>query len=62
MMIKPYIEKQREKLISLRRYFHMHPEVSMQEFHTAERIEEELDKLHIPHRRVGETGVLGGSS
>ena len=58
-MVKPYIEKQREKLISLRRYFHMHPEVSMQEFHTAERIEEELDKLHIPHRRVGETGVLG---
>lgn len=58
-MIKPYIEKQREKLILLRRHFHMHPEVSMQEYHTAKRIEEELDKLQIPHQRVGETGVLG---
>lgn len=58
-MLKPYIEKQREKLISLRRYFHMHPEASMQEYHTAARIEEELDKLQIPHQRIGETGVLG---
>lgn len=59
MAIKPYIEEQRENLIALRRYFHKYPEVSMQEYHTADKIEEELDKLHIPHRRVGETGVLG---
>lgn len=58
-MLQPYIEKQREKIISLRREFHKHPEVSMQEFRTAKRIEEELDSLGIPHRRVGETGVLG---
>ena len=58
-MLQPYIEKQREKIISLRRDFHKHPEVSMQEFRTAKRIEEELDSLGIPHRRVGETGVLG---
>ncbi|MGM9548922.1 MAG: M20/M25/M40 family metallo-hydrolase [Faecousia sp.] len=31
----------------------------MQEFRTARRIEEELDRLEIPHVRVGETGVLG---
>ena len=36
-----------------------HPELSMQEFRTAQRIEEELDRLGIPHTRVGETGVLG---
>lgn len=59
MEIKPYIEEQREYLIALRRHFHKYPEVSMQEYHTAERIEEELDKLQISHRRVGETGVLG---
>lgn len=59
MAVKPYIEEQREKLIQLRRYFHMHPEVSMKEYHTAEKIEEELDKLQIPHQRVGETGVYG---
>ncbi|MDE6608124.1 MAG: amidohydrolase, partial [Lachnospiraceae bacterium] len=58
-MIKPYIEEQRDKLISLRRYFHRYPEVSMKEYRTAEKIEEELDNLHIFHKRVGETGVLG---
>ncbi len=30
----------------------------MQEFRTAQRIEEELDWLGIPHTRVGETGVF----
>lgn len=59
MAIKPYIEEQRENLIALRRHFHKYPEVSMQEYHTVDKIEEELDKLHIPHRRVGETGVVG---
>ena len=58
-MIKPYIEDQREKLISLRRHFHKYPEVSMIEYLTAEKIEEELDNLHVFHKRVGETGVLG---
>lgn len=55
--IKPYIEKEREYLIGLRRHFHKHPEPSLMEFETGKRIEEELDKWHIPHRRVGETGV-----
>ncbi len=59
MFIKPYIEEQRDKLIELRRHFHMYPEVSMGEYQTADKIEKELEALHIPHRRVGETGVLG---
>lgn len=42
---------------ALRRYFHKHPELSAKEYHTAEKIEEELDKLGISHRRVGDTGV-----
>ena len=46
-------------IVSIRREFHQHPELSMQEFRTAQRIEEELDRLGIPHTRVGETGVLG---
>ena len=46
-----------EELTALRRDFHMHPELGLQEFRTATRIEEELDKLGIEHRRVGETGV-----
>ena len=48
-----------ETLVQLRRAFHQHPEPSLQEHRTARRIEEELDKLGIPHRRFGETGVFG---
>ena len=46
-------------LVELRRWFHRHPELSMQEVQTAQRIEQELDQLGITHTRVGKTGVLG---
>ncbi|MDF2821036.1 MAG: amidohydrolase [Clostridiales bacterium] len=59
MTIKPYIITEKENLISLRRFFHKHPEASMEEFETALKIEEELDRLGIEHKRVGETGVYG---
>lgn len=44
-------------LVSLRRAFHQYPELGLQEYRTAERIERELDELGIEHRRVGETGI-----
>lgn len=53
------LSQEKEYIVALRREFHQHPELSLQEFRTAERIEEELDKSGIPHSRVGETGVLG---
>lgn len=59
MGIKDYVSKERDYIISLRREFHKHPEVSLKEYKTAKRIEEELDKLGISHKRVGDTGVLG---
>ncbi|MFT3942639.1 MAG: amidohydrolase [Ancrocorticia sp.] len=46
-------------LTNLRRTFHQHPELGLQEYWTAERIEQELDALGIAHQRVGATGVLG---
>lgn len=46
-----------EELTALRRDFHMHPELGLQEYRTAARVEEELDRLGVEHRRVGETGV-----
>ena len=53
-------------VVSLRRYFHKHPELSKNEFKTAETIEAELDKLGISHQRVDKTGVYaeidGGKS
>ena len=53
------VKDEEEYLISIRRDFHSHPEVSLNEFRTAKRIEEELDSFGIEHRRIGETGVLG---
>lgn len=59
MNIKDYVIKEKDYITSLRRYFHKHPEESLKEYNTAKKIEEELDKLNIPHKRVGATGVLG---
>lgn len=59
MNINDYVIKERDYITSLRREFHKHPEVGLKEYETAKRIEDELDKLNIPHKRIGETGVLG---
>ena len=55
-------EQEREYLIALRRHFHKHPELSLQEYHTAEKIEQELDTMGISHERVGKTGVAANLS
>ena len=57
MGLKDYVVKNREYITEMRRYFHAYPEVSLKEYNTCKKIEEELDKMGIPHRRVGETGV-----
>ncbi len=59
MALKDYITAQRDYIITLRRFFHAHPEQSLLEYETCRKIEEELDKLDIPHKRIGETGVYG---
>ena len=46
-----------KKVVELRRYLHSHPELPKKEFNTATKIEEELDKLGLMHKRVGETGI-----
>ena len=50
-------EKIHRDVVALRRHFHKYPEVSRNEYKTAEKIEEELKKLGLTPRRVGETGV-----
>jgi len=57
MQIKPYVQTEEDNLITLRRWFHAHPEPSGQEFETAKKIASELDKLGIPHQQIGETGI-----
>ena len=51
--------KYEQYVIDTRRDFHMHPELSLKEDRTVRRIEEELDKLSIPHVRVGHNNVVG---
>ena len=59
MSLVKEVEAIKDYLISTRRELHENPELSLKEFRIADRIEEELNKLGIEHRRVGETGVLG---
>lgn len=47
-----------EYIIKTRRYFHEHPELSFEEVHTAEKIEEELRSMGLEPKRVGKTGVI----
>lgn len=56
-ILKREIEEDHEYVVSLRRYFHKYPELPKKEYNTAKKIEEELDKLGIEHKRVSETGV-----
>ena len=56
-VIREEIGRDRDYLVSLRRYFHQHPETAREEFGTAERIEAELKSFGLKPVRVGETGV-----
>lgn len=51
------VQADHDYVVGLRRYFHQHPELPKEEFGTQIRIEQELDKLGIFHRRVAGTGV-----
>ena len=52
-------EKYGEYVVSMRRYFHEHPEVSTQEYNTSKVVKEELDKMGVSYVPCGlETGVL----
>ena len=59
MTVNPYVLAEKAYLTDLRRHFHAHPEVSLQEYETCKKIEGELDSMGIPHKRIGETGVYG---
>ena len=49
-----------EEIRSIRRYLHLHPELSREEFHTAEFICKKLDEYGISYKKgVAETGVVG---
>ncbi|GAB3790745.1 M20 metallopeptidase family protein [Virgibacillus kimchii] len=47
-----------EELIFIRRHLHSHPELSFKEYETSKYIMGQLDKIGIPYKRIGETGVV----
>ena len=57
MNIKELAKKYEQYTIDVRREFHMHPELSMKEVGTSDRIKEELTKIGIPFESIG-TGVV----
>ncbi len=59
--LRSTLDVPRDDLVRHRRYFHMHPELSLEEFKTAEYIERELKMLELDEIRagVGRTGILG---
>lgn len=52
-------ESVRARIVELRRAIHRRPELGFEEEATAKLVEEELERLDIPHRRVARTGVVG---
>lgn len=59
MDIKKEVDMIANYIIRLRKHFHMHPELGMEEFETSQRIKEELVNMEIPYVNVGKTGVIG---
>ena len=57
--LNPEIEQLSDQIIAWRREFHRHPESSLKEYETADRIQTILTDLGIPYEKVGETGTLG---
>ena len=45
MNVKELVSKNGDYIVEMRRHFHMHPELSFEEFETTKRIAEELDKM-----------------
>lgn len=53
------INKNKDYVINLRRYFHENPELSWKEVNTSKRIQKEMDEMGIPYEIIKEIGVIG---
>lgn len=58
MIERPVDDSIFDRMVSIRRDLHRHPELGWQEERSAERICEVLSELQIPHRRLCDTGVV----
>ena len=58
--INKEIQKISDDIYTYRRDFHQNPELSFQEYRTAETISKYLDSFGITHKtNIGETGIVG---
>lgn len=67
MTVNELSEKYYPYVVEMRRYFHMHPELSFKEFETSKRVQQELDSMGIPYYVVPDTTnvvatIKGGKS
>ncbi|MFT5874097.1 MAG: amidohydrolase [Clostridium sp.] len=53
------VQNIQEYMIKVRRYFHMHPELSEMEYNTQTFIIDELDIMGIEYEKIADTGVMG---
>lgn len=58
MDIRKLAHEVQPEVVAFRRDLHQHPEASLQEFRTTDRIAEELDKLGVTYRRLDPTGIV----
>lgn len=58
MDIKEITNKFKDYVLEKRRYFHMNPEPSLNEYNTSKVVQEELKKLNIPFIVSAKTGVI----
>lgn len=59
MDISKLIGKYSDEVIELRRDFHRHPELGLNEFRTSEKVSEYLKKLGLEVKHANKTGVVG---
>lgn len=57
--ISSLAKKYFQEAIEIRRHLHAHPELSYEEYETAEFIKEKLSSWAIPHKTMAKTGVIG---
>lgn len=48
-----------DEIVKIRRYFHMYPELGLEEVNTSSKIKEILRILKIPYKEVAGTGIVG---
>lgn len=59
MKVKQLVHKLNGELIELRRDFHRHPELGLEEFRTSQKVADYLEEIGLEVNRITETGVVG---